>query len=329
MAERRRRVAALAFASTLALAACGGQQEATSTGPRAAIQLDAPYHPAEVALTDTDGGRYDLAADTDADVTLIFFGYTNCPDICQMVMSTIAAAKLRLPEEDRDRVDVVFVSTDPARDTGPVLRDYLDRFDPTFVGVRGDPADIVTLGESLAIHVGKGPQAPLGRVRGRAQRPGRGARARRHRDDDVDPRRERRRPGPTTSASRFDSRRPRDRKALLSIPAPSGRGLVLGPLLIRGRTPQASWPDHRGDLIAGGRYQARGGDEGPSATWPCGLCRSARRRAALPRRDRLPAAFPGEGRNRGTRWPCGKGGWRVGCHRSGRRRRGHRCGSRA
>ena len=52
-------------------------------------------------------------------------------------MATLASAMIRLDATDRDKVEVVFVTTDPARDTGPVLRHYLDRFDPTFVGVTG------------------------------------------------------------------------------------------------------------------------------------------------------------------------------------------------
>ena len=57
---------------------------------------------------------------------MVFFGYTNCPDICRAVMANLASALTRLDEADRDDVEVVFVTTDPARDTAPVLRSYLD-----------------------------------------------------------------------------------------------------------------------------------------------------------------------------------------------------------
>ena len=64
--------------------------------------------------------KYSLATDPDAALTLVFFGYTHCPDVCQIVMSTIASALNRLDAAERERVAVVFVTTDPARDTGVV-----------------------------------------------------------------------------------------------------------------------------------------------------------------------------------------------------------------
>ena len=67
----------------------------------------------------------------------MFFGYTNCPDICQVVMSTIASGIAKLPKSDQDALQVVFVTTDPARDTAKVLRTYLDRFNPEFLGATG------------------------------------------------------------------------------------------------------------------------------------------------------------------------------------------------
>lgn len=160
MAERRRAFVALVLAALLPLAACGQQEPRTEETFTAG--LDQPYEPADVPLVDTDGKPFDLAADTDADLTLLFFGYTHCPDVCQQVMSTIAAARLRLPEEERSRLDVVLITTDPARDTGPVLRDYLDRFDPSFIGVTGELDDIVELGDSLAVYIGKGRRLPSG-----------------------------------------------------------------------------------------------------------------------------------------------------------------------
>lgn len=163
MAERRRIVAGLVLAAILPLTACAGPTQQTPDGTgQPTYTLDQPYQPADVALTGTDGEPFSLTADTDADLTLIFFGYTHCPDICQQVMSTIAAAKLRLDETDRERIDVVFVTTDPARDTPAVLRDYLDRFDPTFGGATGELDDIVALGESLKVHIARGRKLPSG-----------------------------------------------------------------------------------------------------------------------------------------------------------------------
>ena len=105
--------------------------------------LTEPYVVPATPLTDTEGAAYSLADDTDKRLTLVFFGYTNCPDICQVVMQTLASAMTRLDDADREQVDVVFVTTDPARDDETVLRDYLDHFDPGFVGLTGPLATIV------------------------------------------------------------------------------------------------------------------------------------------------------------------------------------------
>ncbi len=93
---------------------------------------------------------------------MVFFGYTNCPDICQVVMSTIASAVARLDDADRSRVQVVFVTTDPARDTGPVLRSYLAHLDPRFVGLTGKLSRIVALGKPLHVDIEKGQKLPSG-----------------------------------------------------------------------------------------------------------------------------------------------------------------------
>jgi protein SCO1/2 len=116
----------------------------------------------DTALTDTDGAAYSLAADTDKRLTLVFFGYTHCPDICQVVMATLASAVTRLDDADRDNVDVVFVTTDPERDTSTVLREYLDHIDPDFVGLTGPLADIVSVADGLHIGIEQGEKLPSG-----------------------------------------------------------------------------------------------------------------------------------------------------------------------
>lgn len=134
---------------TLLLGACGGDPDTEFHGS----VLDNPYQAPQTALTDTDGEPFSLAADTDKRLTLVFFGYTNCPDICHTVMGSLASAMTRLDDAEREQVDVVFVTTDPARDTPEVLRGYLDRLDPSFIGLTGELATIVEAGEALAIGV--------------------------------------------------------------------------------------------------------------------------------------------------------------------------------
>lgn len=114
------------------------------------------YHPAHVSLRDTSGRAYDLASDASRPLTLVFFGYTSCPDICQEVMADIASALVRLDKERRSKIDMLFVTTDPARDTASVLRSYLDRFDPRFEGLTGRLSAIKRLGRSLGVPVEHG-----------------------------------------------------------------------------------------------------------------------------------------------------------------------------
>ena len=152
----RRTLAAVLVPAALLLTACSGDEQLTGA------VLDQPYTVPEAPLTATDGAAYSLAADTDKHLTLVFFGYTHCPDICTVVMSTLASAMTRLDEADREQVDVVFVTTDPTRDTEQVLRNYLDRFDPTFIGLTGTVDEVVGLGEGLHIAVEHGEKLPSG-----------------------------------------------------------------------------------------------------------------------------------------------------------------------
>ena len=91
-------------------------------------------------LTDTSGAPFDFWNNTLGSVTLLFFGYTNCPVECPVHMSSIGAALKRVPPDIADRVKLVFVTTDPTRDTPVVLRRWLDSFDRRFVGLTGTEA---------------------------------------------------------------------------------------------------------------------------------------------------------------------------------------------
>jgi protein SCO1 len=168
--HHRRVLAAVLGFAVLALAGCGanddgnplvsGVQTPGNHGYQGSY-LGTPYAVPDVPLPDTSGKLYSIAT-ADAPVKLIFFGYTHCPDICQVVMSTIATAVTRLDADQRKKVQVVFVTTDPARDTGPVLRTYLDRLDPDFIGLTGALPTIMDLGKPLKVFIAKGQKLPSG-----------------------------------------------------------------------------------------------------------------------------------------------------------------------
>jgi protein SCO1/2 len=159
-AVSRPRKAALgaALLALLTLGACGDDEQ--QPGSLNGSQVDPPFAVSSQQLVDTDGAAYSLTADTDARLTMVFFGYTHCPDICGTVLGNLSSALTRLDEKELEQVEVVFVTTDPARDTGEVVRAYLDRYDPGFTGVTGELADIERVAASVG--VGMGEKLPSG-----------------------------------------------------------------------------------------------------------------------------------------------------------------------
>lgn len=149
-----------ALLTTLVASGCSG--DASADGGFEGTALDNPLPVPDIALTDTSGEPYSLVRDTDKRLSLVFFGYSNCPDICQTVMASLAGAVNRLDDADRDQVEVIFVTTDPARDTETALRRYLDRFSPDFVGLTGDIDTIIDVGRPLAVYVSDGEELPTG-----------------------------------------------------------------------------------------------------------------------------------------------------------------------
>jgi protein SCO1/2 len=132
----------LLWAATVA----GVLAQAPSNAPVRAAAGKADYHGGMVSpplrkpiftLTDTSGKPFDFHDKTQSYVTLLFFGYTHCPDMCPMQMDMIANALRKLPPVMAGQFKVVFVTTDPARDTRQVLRTYLDHFNKSFIGLTG------------------------------------------------------------------------------------------------------------------------------------------------------------------------------------------------
>jgi protein SCO1/2 len=153
---------ALALAAALGLSGCGGtssaeepapggehghaeEPPATVEGPDdvyAGFDLAEPYRRPSFTLTDTTGASFDFKAQTAGRPTLLFFGYTDCPDICPTTMADVAVALRTVDPGIAEQVQVVFVTTDPATDSPEVLGGYLGQFDADlpvrFVGLTGE-----------------------------------------------------------------------------------------------------------------------------------------------------------------------------------------------
>ena len=98
-------------------------------------------------MPDQNGQRRTMA-DFQGKVTLLFFGYTQCPDVCPTTLSDLAAVKQKLGAKG-DKLQVVFVSVDPARDTSEVLKSYIANFDPSFLALRGSDEELAKMAKDF------------------------------------------------------------------------------------------------------------------------------------------------------------------------------------
>ncbi|MZD09566.1 redoxin domain-containing protein [Streptomyces sp. SID5785] len=166
MKSRKKTVLAatgLVAAAAFVLSACGGgdtdsadpvTEVSTDAGSqKAATVLDKPFKKPDLVLTDTHGKKFDLREQTQGKPTLIYFGYTHCPDVCPLTMSNLAVAKKALPKSEQDKLQVVFVTTDPDRDTPAVLGKWLKAQDPDFIGLTGDFATIQGGARTIGISI--------------------------------------------------------------------------------------------------------------------------------------------------------------------------------
>jgi protein SCO1/2 len=126
-------------------AACGASQDPLYEPITAAIARPS------FTLTDTHGHPFAFRQRTAGMLTFLFFGYTHCPDVCPVHAANIAAVLRTLSYADRRRVQVVFVTVDPARDSAAVLRRWLDAFDPQFVGLRGSIDSVNAIQTALGL----------------------------------------------------------------------------------------------------------------------------------------------------------------------------------
>ncbi|WP_326619593.1 SCO family protein [Streptomyces decoyicus] len=143
MHRRTLLASALAAAAALSLTACNSDDNKPAadvsggTAAKPIVTLDSPMEKPDLVLTDTSGKKYDLLEKTKGHPTLVYFGYTNCPDVCPLTMANIAVAVKQLPPAERKDLRVVFVTSDPERDTPAALKKWLGGIDKDFVGLTG------------------------------------------------------------------------------------------------------------------------------------------------------------------------------------------------
>ena len=146
----------LALLLALVLAACSSSPP---PGPLAGATMGGPF-----TLTDQNG-RQVSDRDFAGRYRLIYFGYTFCPDVCPVDMQVIGAGLRRFEGEDAARaakVQPIFISVDPARDTPAVLRQFVAAFHPRLLGLTGSEAEIARVAHAYRIYYQRGEPSPNG-----------------------------------------------------------------------------------------------------------------------------------------------------------------------
>ncbi|MBM3618457.1 MAG: SCO family protein [Alphaproteobacteria bacterium] len=125
--------------------------QATTSSSDAIPLSSGPSIGGEFKLTDQDGNPF-----TDKQLlgkySLIFFGFTNCPDMCPTALTTLTSALGSLNESTRSNIVPVFITVDPKRDTAPVIKSYLANFDGKFIGLTGDHDAIKKAASSYKVY---------------------------------------------------------------------------------------------------------------------------------------------------------------------------------
>jgi protein SCO1/2 len=145
-----RRRTLLVGAAALALAACGDNKPAF-TG----IDITGADYATGFALTDHNGQARTLA-DFQGKAVVIFFGFTQCPDVCPTSLGELAEAR-RLLGADGERLQGLFISIDPERDTPEIMKEYMANFDPSFLALYAAPEALPELAKSYRIYYKKVP----------------------------------------------------------------------------------------------------------------------------------------------------------------------------
>lgn len=141
--------AALAISAGTLLGGC------TESKPQfSAIDMTGADYAKDFSLPDHTGQVRTLK-DFAGKIVVLFFGYTQCPDVCPTTMTELAQVK-KLLGPDGDRLQVLFVTVDPERDTPEVLKGYMANFDPGFIALRGSPEQLAAMAKDFKVFYKKG-----------------------------------------------------------------------------------------------------------------------------------------------------------------------------
>ena len=148
----RRRVLAGSF-SALALAGCDRLRPGAQAPTFFSTDITGAEFARRLELPDVDGTPRTLA-DWKGKVTVVFFGYTQCPDVCPTTMTELAAIRKALGAEG-DKLQSVFVTIDPERDTAEILKAYVANFGPGFTALRGTPEQTAATAKEFKVFYAK------------------------------------------------------------------------------------------------------------------------------------------------------------------------------
>jgi protein SCO1/2 len=143
-----RRVAAAALLACAALAALSAGCSPTTPAFNG-VDITGATYARDFALTDAAGKRRTLA-EFRGTLVVVFFGFAQCPDICPTTLADLAQVKKQLGA-DGDRIQIVFITVDPERDSPQVLASYVPAFDPSFIGLTGSAEEIAAAAHEFKV----------------------------------------------------------------------------------------------------------------------------------------------------------------------------------
>jgi protein SCO1/2 len=150
---KQRRLLLLGAAALLA--GCDNKPKASTKPFLSAVDITGADYGSKLSLPDQNG-KIRTMADFKGKFTVVFFGYTQCPDVCPTTMAELAQVKKSLGK-DGDRVQGVFITIDPERDTPELLKAYLTAFDPSFIALRGTLEQTAAAAKDFKVYSAKVP----------------------------------------------------------------------------------------------------------------------------------------------------------------------------